>query len=460
MINSNARTVFNTRASELVEKLIIHAEEPSTPQNLSGSDAEIYAQDWSDKFPSTFEGISRNMNGLTGEYTDIFFSKSQEITGFEGDSYFEFIKLAKSIHRSSKINKRVTNSFIEKELFNWIFAVHESSIIKQEFCDFVEDKVNEVCDSWTVAFKVLYLRIPCKITIGDTWVDYTRKEEIEEHILRKGEIDPKDIEATRNIFGNTVYVACKIDDSSKDRAIDLAYEKCSLSIDILKCFSPTVRMPKIPLQFDIDSRTKKNEKNFTFVFKDTFFNDLTVNLAPSAGAAFNFPEAFITPIHSHIFQTLNNSKIKSNELKDVVRMNIKKYAAALSNENLYERIVQLASIWDSIFINNENEPVQFTISRYGPKIVSNKIDERKKIKKLIKKMYGCRSAYIHRASESEYDDSELSDFQFYTLQMLSALVHLSFFYSNTTEVIELIDEDLEAAFDIKNYVREVPINHN
>lgn len=444
----------------MVEKLITYAEEASNPQHITGSDGEIYAHDWSDKFPVDFEGISRNMNGLTGEYSDIFFPKNKKRTGFEGDSYTDFVKLAKSIHRTSEINKKVTNSFIEIELFNWIFAVHESSIIKQEFCDFIEDKINEVCDTWTVAFKVLYLRIPSKITIGDTWIDYTRKEEIEEHIVRKGDKDPKNIEATRNIFGNTVYVSCKIEDSSRDRAIDLAYEKCSLSIDILKCFGPTVRMPKIPLQFDIDSRTKKNEKNFTFVFKDEFFNDLTVNLTPSAGTAFNFPKAFITTIHAHIFQTLNNSKIKSNELKDVVRMNVKKYAAALSNENLYERIVQLASIWDSIFINNENEPVQFTISRYGPKIVSINVAEHKKIKKLIKKMYGCRSAYLHRASESEYDESELSDFQFYTLQMLSALVHLSFFYSSSTEVIELIDEDLEAAFNIKNYVREVPIESN
>ncbi len=43
--------------------------------------------------------------------------------------------------------------------------------------------------------------------------------------------------------------------------------------------------------------------------------------------------------------------------------------------------------------------------------------------------------------------------------MLSALVYLSFFYSSTIEVIELIDEDLEAAFDIENYVREIPIDN-
>lgn len=457
MINSNARAAFNKRASELVEKLVVHDEIPSQPQKPTGSDAEIYAHDWSDKFPSSFESISRNTNVLTGESSDIFFSKEGKRTGLVEENYFEYVKLAKTIHRIQEINKRVTNSLVETKLFDWILQVHQSSYIKQEFCDFLTDEISEACDTWTVAFKVLYLRIPRKITIGDTWIDYTRKEEIEAHIVRKGEKDPKENEATRNIFGNTVYAACKIENCSRDRAVDLAYEKCALSIDILKCFSPTVRMPKIPLQFDIDSRTKKNEKNFTFVFKDTFFDDLTVSVAPSAGKAFNFPEAFIIPIHAHIFQTLNDSKTKSNELKDVVRMNIKKYAAALSNENLYERIVQLSSIWDSIFIKNENEPVQFTISRYGPKIVSNIVEERKKVKKLIKKMYACRSAYIHRANESDFEDSELSDFQFYTLQMLSALVHLSFFYSSTVEVIDLIDEDLEAAFDIKNYVREIPI---
>lgn len=458
MINSNARIALNKRATELVEKLITCAEEVTNTQNLTGSDGEIYAQDWSDKIIEPLEGVSRNINMLTKECSDIFFIKNKKKIGFEGKTYNDFIKLSKSIYRTFELNKRVTNKFVESELFNWILDVHTNLIIKQEFCSFLEDKVNDVCDNWTVAFKVLYLSIPCKITIGDTWIDYTRKTEIEEHIIHIGENDLKEIEATRNIFGNVVYVACEIENCSRDRAIDLAYEKCALSIDILKCFSPTVSIPNLPLQFDIDSKTKKNEKNFTFVFKETFFNDLTVTLTPSAGATFEFPKEFIIPLHSHIFQTINNSKTKSNELKDVVRMNIKKYAAALSNDNLYERIVLLASIWDSIFVKNETDPVQYTITQYGPKVISNNVNDRKKIKKLIKKMYACRSAYIHRAKETKFENEELANFQFFTLQMLSALAHLSFFYSTTANVIELIDEEIEAAFDINNYVKEIPIN--
>lgn len=459
MINTHATTNFNKRASELVQKLVIQQEEVSSqPQNLKGSEAEIYTLDWSDKFINPNEGLCRNVNILTKEYSDIFFIKNGERIGFEGEEYQTLVKLSNSIYKTSEINKRVTNKFVETELFSWILNVHLNSKITIEFCDFLEDQVKEVCDTWTVAFKVLYLRIPCKITIGDTWIDYTIKDQIEEYIIQKGETDPKEIEAIRNNYGNTVYTACKVENCSRERAVELAYEKCALSIDILKCFSPTVSFPKIPLQFDIDSRTKKNEKNLTFVFKETFFNNMTLNLTPSAGAAFDFPQELITPIQFHIFQTLNKSSIISNELKEVVRMNIKKFGAALSNENLYERIVLLSSIWDSIFVKNENEPVQYTITQYGPKIISNSVNDRKQIKKIIKKMYACRSAYLHRANESEFENKELANFQLFTLQMLSALAHLSFFYMSTANVIELIDEELENAFDINNYVKEIPIN--
>ncbi len=460
MINTHAITNFNKRASELVQKLVIQQEEEesSKPQILKGSDAEIYTLDWSDKFINPNEGICRNVNVLTKEYSDIFFIKNGEQIGFEGVEFQNFVKLSNSIYKTSEISKRVTNTFVESELFTWILNVHSNSKITKEFCDFLEERVKEVCDTWTVAFKVLYLRIPSKITIGDTWIDYTRKDQIEEYIIRKGEIDPKEIEAIRNNYGNTVYVACKVENCSRERAVELAFEKCALSVDILKCFSPTVTIPKIPLQFDIDSRTRKNEKNSTFVFKEAFFNNMTLTLTPSAGAAFEFPQELITPMQHHIFQTLNNSRIESNELKEVVRMNVKKFAAALSNENLYERIVLLSSIWDSIFVKNENEPVQYTITQYGPKIISNIVSDRKQIKKIIKKMYACRSAYLHRANESEFDIKELANFQFFTIQMLSALAHLSFFYSTTADVIELIDEELESAFDINNYVKEIPIN--
>ncbi len=455
MINENAQNTFNRRAIELIEVLVKKNIETTQNHKGEGSDAEIYAMDWSDKIDNSQSVISRSFNQLTMEVSNIFLKKKGQEIGFEGASYIQFVKLAKSIYKVPEINKKVNHSFIEAELFNWIINVEESAKIEKEFCTFLEDQIDAICDTWTVAFKVLYLRIPFKISIGETWLDYTRKDDIENYILQKGETDEKEIEASRSIYGNTVYVACKIDNCSRQRAIELAFDKCALSIDILKSFSPTIEMPNVPLQFDIDSRTTKNEKNFTYVFKETFFDKLTINLAPSAGQALVVHQDLVNHIHSHIFQKLDLSSSKPNELREVVKMNVKRFSIALSNDNLYERIVQIASIWDSIFLNNENEPVLFTISRYGPKIVCSSVSERIKVKKLIKKMYGFRSAYIHRAVQSKMEFEDLAEFQIYTKIMLSTLTHLSFFYASTSELMELIDTELEAAFNISNYIKDI-----
>jgi hypothetical protein len=456
MINENAQISFNKRAVELVEVLTKKNVKFTQPNKSEGSDVEMYALDWSDKFDDSQPVISRSFNQLTREVSDIFLAKKGHEIGFEGVSYDQFIKLTKSIHKVPGINKKVNQSFIETELFNWIINVDESAKIEKEFCAFFEDQINAICETWTVAFKVLYLSIPCKINIGETWLDYTRKDDIEDYILQKGETDEKQIEASRNIYGNTVYVACKIDNCSRQRAIELAFDKCALSIDILKSFSPTIELPNVPLQFDIDSRTTKNEKNFTYVFKETFFDKISIDLAPSAGQPLVLHQDLVNHIHSHIFQKLDLSSSKSNELRDVVKMNVKRFSIALSNDNLYERIVQIASIWDSIFLSNENEPVLFTISRYGPKIVCVSVSDRKKVKKLMKKMYGFRSAYIHRAVQSKMELKDLAEFQIYTKIMLSALTHLSFFYASTNELMELIDDELEAAFNITNYIKDIP----
>jgi hypothetical protein len=457
MINENAQISFNKRAIELVEKLIKKKLETTYSQKGEGSDAEIYAMDWSDKFDHSQPTVSRSMNGLTMECSDIFLTNKEHEIGFEGESYTQFIKLSKSVHKAPEIYKRVNHSFVETELFKWIVKVEEAAKIEKDFCAYLEDKITDISDTWTVAFKVLYLRITCKIQIGDTWLDYTRKDEIEDHIIQKGETDEKQIQESRNLYGNTVYVACKIENCSRERAIELALDKCSLSIDILKTFSPTIEFPNVPLQFDIDSRTTKNAKNFTYVFKETFFDNLTINLAPSAGQPLVFHQDFVEHLHSHIFQKLDNYDSKTNELRDVVKMNVKRFSIALSNQNLYERIVQIASIWDSIFLSNENEPVLFTISRYGPKIVSISVSDRKKVKKLIKTMYGFRSAYIHRAVQSKMEMKDLADFQIYTKILLSALTHLSFSYSSTTEILKIIDDDLESAFNITSHLRDIPI---
>ncbi len=82
MINSNARAATYKRASELVEKLVLHDETLLQPQKTTGSDAEIYSHDCSDKFSSSFGSISRNTNVFTNESSDIFFSKEGKRTCF------------------------------------------------------------------------------------------------------------------------------------------------------------------------------------------------------------------------------------------------------------------------------------------------------------------------------------------------------------------------------------------
>jgi hypothetical protein len=72
-------------------------------------------------------------------------------------------------------------------------------------------------------------------------------------------------------------------------------------------------------------------------------------------------------------------------------------------------------------------------------------------------MYGFRSAYIHRAVQSKMEMKDLADFQIYTKILLSALTHLSFSYSSTTEILKIIDDDLESAFNITSHLRDIPI---
>ena len=60
----------------------------------------------------------------------------------------------------------------------------------------------------------------------------------------------------------------------------------------------------------------------------------------------------------------------------------------------------MLSALESIFLKNENEPIQQNLAERIAFFISNNIDERKNIVRNIKDVYGIRSKYLHHGHSS------------------------------------------------------------
>ncbi|MBK9959305.1 MAG: hypothetical protein IPP11_12300 [Chitinophagaceae bacterium] len=76
-----------------------------------------------------------------------------------------------------------------------------------------------------------------------------------------------------------VYVAYSVKAESS-RGEEIAFEKCSLAVDVLKMCSETTDFPNVELGFDIDRRVNINPQNEVFVCNaENELDDLKLNLS-------------------------------------------------------------------------------------------------------------------------------------------------------------------------------------
>src|SRR5690606_15917386 len=198
------------------------------------------------------------------------------------------------------------------------------------------------------------------------------------------------------------------------KAKEIALQKCSFSMDILKICSNTLDYPFGEMVFDIDNRLNKNPQSEILVESQNFTDGLIRNLRrPSVPYSLDKVQfQYIKRRHLDVFHNfiLQRSGDPS-ELQRLISQGIRQFANALSNSNLFRRIAELYTILESLLLLNEDSPIIDTVSKYASRLVAKEKEARKIVIKLLREMYNVRSAWIHHAKERKFQMDDLTKLQ-------------------------------------------------
>ena len=103
---------------------------------------------------------------------------------------------------------------------------------------------------------------------------------------------------------------------------------------------------------------------------------------------------------------------KTDELHEIIIQSIHLFGSAISNWDLYLRCVNLITILESIFLkaDESNDMERKTKARLS-KALTNKHQEKERIKTIFSNIYQVRHKMIHKARRIEIDTKELSEAQ-------------------------------------------------
>lgn len=301
--------------------------------------------------------------------------------------------------------------------------------------------------------------------VGD--VSFLKKSDLDQEPLfineDKLQLSDNHIFAVVNICGNESY--------AKNRA----YDKCCFATDIFKICSDLYHSnfynPK-KWQFDIDNDFIIQGKSY-FFFKELNSSDQDFRYASFHADRHN------PSIDSKILESVSKWNIKdfeslydkvySDEVKNI-HMVLKRachvYSQSFSINNLYERVILLCTVLDTL-ATNEREGKVPQLKKYLPVLVLKHDKLIENLKGFIEHIYDIRSAYIHNAEKKEVTDDDVDQLEKIVYRVILQMVRNSSKYNSTKEICVAIDKgSFEPITDnlpdiyIKHTLTTKPCPHN
>ncbi|MGL1890000.1 MAG: HEPN domain-containing protein [Spirochaetaceae bacterium] len=237
-------------------------------------------------------------------------------------------------------------------------------------------------------------------TIIDKW--FSESDKSDENILNHIEKFKKDHQG---------YIAAAYSvKAEKNKAMEMAYDKINDAFMVLRIFSMSNLKITVKSYIDLNS-WKLSEVNHTLIIDKN-----TQELVSNKTSIVN--NVNVDPIANETIHYLTNSSLSS--FSDLIRIENKNnyqsklydslqiYSKHTIQKEIYDKLLYVLVSLESLIIKNETEPLTQNISERIAFIVGNTADERVKIVKLIKKIYGLRSRYVHHGKQP-IDQMEVLD---------------------------------------------------
>ena len=370
--------------------------------------------------------------------------------GFSAENHKRFEKFIDALYKVKDVNDYFSRGFLEKISFKWIISTRQAGKADTSFSSFFMTKCEDSIEHLVIYFPMLYFETEVPFVIGKTAFGFYTKEFFDEFIKNSKNKDAVDsyIDMQKEYLGET-FVMCEVH-AEKERAKEIAFEECSLAVDILKVCSHTLDFPNKTLNFDIDKRIRHTQQSETIVEVVKDVSDLEISLDRGGKLPFQMNQVQFTLFEKRglmfFHEFYRGLSVQTTELEAIVILGIQRFALALSVTNLTQRVAELFTILESLLLTDEVDGIIDSVSIYTSKLVSKRLDERKQVIGLLKNMYKARSKYVHHAKESEFDMRELRRLQRTVHALLIELIRKTTVHTTKKSVLQEIDDAILGAY--------------
>jgi len=294
-------------------------------------------------------------------------------------------------------------------------------------------------------FPVLNLHIPNPFKIGNIQFTYFTKE----YFDAKWEKTKENINSSKIDFDKfyrkyqgRVFASTRVK-AEPNRAKTLAFNECSLAVDVLKMYTPTILFPSNECLVDLEERININYQSDYLCQRIEKPDELGVTMSARNNPFIlteNHLLQFFQSGLSDFSNFLSNNSV--SELSSLIKQSISFYSTAISTFDLHFRIAQLITISESILLEDDRKHnlEKYCKTRFDSLLNSNDTKKSEIFTTILTNMYQIRHKIMHKAIRLSIDLKSLSVFQISLIELLLRIIYLEKNIKKKEELILFIDK--------------------
>jgi hypothetical protein len=376
---------------------------------------------------------------ISGFVTEIWLRNNKKEYGFNKYLYKEFRNVCYAIWDENYSNK-CTYEFIENSTFKWLTNVKQKGQAKESLTRFIENELESVSVDTTFYFEIVNIEIDDAFRIGDVTISLYDERKYETHIKSSitNEITKEDIDSAYGRKLNTAVFASTKVYGEPHRAIQIAKDKVTLAVNVIKMFDDCVEFPyrhskfglefKIPYQPKMIHFTEVNDQlRVSVSFEHDDFKISSYELINGFKGIFNLMSKFIL---CH----------KKCELNNLVLQSINLYGDAISTKDVHWRGVLLIQLLEFLMLKDDQTSDMEKKAKSGiSKLLTNDSTKNKEINEAISHVYQIRHKMVHKARKLQIIEDKYSRTQKHIGEMIMSLVELNGKFETKSELIDYLN---------------------
>jgi hypothetical protein len=367
--------------------------------------------------------------------------------GLVEPGFTELYKLVDTLLKEPSINAVISEPFLVNNIFNWLIEKHVNVNLEKSLGEEIIEKCSASLKVYNIYIPILYLESKRPFELGEVKFCYLTEE-----YIRKLALEIEEENRASYLEGLLQYkgqlMGRYVVEAEIDKAVDLARDQVTFSVDVLKITSPSIEYPDVQIFYDVDFRNAFQIQNQILIqLSDELHHIVTHHHRTPIPFMINdlVWETMIKCEIGILHKFLKKPNTERTELDNLAHNAIQKFSKAMSNSDLHERVTQIFTVLESLLLADENSAIIDSVCKYLPKLITKNIDERTETVNVIKEMYKVRSMMMHHAKRKEFKLMQLAQLQVCTRALIIHLIKVSDSKKTKMEILKEIDDLINRA---------------